>query len=114
MNERDYYPKLMKYMEGEYLMVRIADGSMGKKPFDHFGCHRGTGVMVALEVKHDKRVGPPLCFEDMMKDLRPHQKVWLEKFQKEGCTSLIVSHHMKTDTTYLYNMTRREMYTIKL
>lgn len=103
MSERQHYLDLSHgaHLEG-WEITRIADGSLGKKPFDFFGV-TNTGIAIALEVKEITQGIPPhslpmKCFEG-----REHQITWLNLYADRGAIALVAVYHKPTRRMMLFD-----------
>lgn len=86
MKERDLYQPIVRgaLLEG-WALIRLNDGSPGRKPFDLFGCSP-EGVAVGLEVK----VVPKLDLHQSINwaIFEVQQRYWLQQFAKMGAISV--------------------------
>lgn len=104
MLEKTLYPKLIRGAALRGLcLLRLADGSFGKKPSDIYGVST-DGIFVSVEVKKTDAVGSPDGPDWFMKKLSMHQKYWAEYFAKSCALSLVVVASETTGKVWGYNV----------
>jgi len=85
--ERSLYQGIVDGAAAEgILLIRIADGSLGKKPFDIFGLHF-NGRMICIEVKVSRKA----ITENLdYKCLETHQKSYLDICANRGAYCIVL------------------------
>lgn len=92
-------------------LVKIVDGSVGKKPFDMFGIIDG-GIAIAVEVKVWRKNPqlPPLTIYELPKNtFEPQQLPWLQEWDDKGGVSFVLMYCEYTRTMYVYDMANHRL-----
>jgi hypothetical protein len=88
MLEKDLYKGIIDGARSEgWLLFRIADGTLGKKPFDITGCAK-DGKAVAVEVKVDRRTNTNI--DNFQGLLEVHQVNWLKAYSMNDAYALVL------------------------
>lgn len=98
IKETTLYNSIIKGAELEgWLLFKIVDGSVGKKPFDICGLSH-DGRAVAIEVKVCRNLKLPDYLPEHL--FKKHQLAWLREYAKRGAISLALIYHCGTMTVY--------------
>jgi hypothetical protein len=105
MKEADLYGPLVDGADHDnWLLYRIADGSVGFKPFDLGGAD-AYGIAVGLEVKRTRE--DRVAAEDQplpWQLFETRQRAWLNEFAHHRALALIVLYHDRSGDLVVYRL----------
>lgn len=83
-----------------WLVFKIVDGSMGKKPFDIAGCD-ALGFAAGIEVKVYRKKTPISSIPEDQFEV--HQLYWLKKYAQKGASSLAIAYCEHEDKLMIWD-----------
>jgi Holliday junction resolvase len=95
MTETDLYSPIVAGMNSEgFAVFKIADGSVGKKPFDVAGVCP-DGISVAIEIKIEKQADMGTLTVVPVGLLSGHQSSWLLAYARRGAHAALAVYYTR-------------------
>lgn len=93
MKENELYKAIVDGAKLEnIILIKIVDGSVGKKPFDMFGI-TNKGIAVAVEVKVWRNTNLPGSWSEVDKLYESQQKPWLMEYASNKGVAILALYH---------------------
>lgn len=108
MKENELYNSICEGAKLERItLIKIVDGSIGKKPFDIFGIF-DKGRSVSIEVKIDRNIKSSHLAPLRENMFEAQQLAYLELFANKGGLSFALVYHLDTKLMHVWSFKKND------